>query len=227
MKICSGSTTAKSPEKASVELIKAVAAQRSIKSHEEIKEIQTAIDIAYQMQMAAMKNSRPGKYEREIAGLMEGIAVSMGGSLAFSTIFSIHGQTLHNPYYHNLMKKGDMAVNDSGAETAMHYASDITRTIPIGGKFTDRQKEIYQIVFDAQAKAIESIKPGVKFKDIHLLACKKLAEGLKQIGLMKGDTEQAVAQGAHALFFQCGLGHMSRPRCPRYGRSRRRLCRLH
>jgi Xaa-Pro aminopeptidase len=193
--------------KASVELIKAVAAQRSIKSKAEIGEINKAVDIIYQMQMAAFKNSRPDKYEREIAGLMEGIAISMGGALAFTTIFSIHGQTLHNPYYFNRMKKGDMAVNDSGAETDMHYASDITRTIPIGGKFSSRQKEIYQLVYNAQITAIKAVKPGVKFRDVHVLACTKLAEGLKEIGLMKGDIDEAVAEGAHALFFQCGLGH--------------------
>ncbi len=194
--------------KASVELIKAVAAQRSIKSEAEIGEINKAVEIIYQMQMAAFKNSRPGKYEMEIAGLMEGIAISMGGALAFTTIFSIHGQTLHNPYYFNRMKKGDMAVNDSGAEADMHYASDITRTIPIGGKFSSRQREIYQLVYNAQITAIKAVKPGVKFRDIHVLACTKLAEGLKEVGLMKGNINEAVAEGAHALFFQCGLGHM-------------------
>ncbi len=192
---------------ASEELIKAVVAQRSKKSAEEVKEIQTAIDITSQMQIEAMKQSRPGKYEREIAGLMEQIAVSMGGSIAFPIIFSIHGETLHNLSHHNLMKKGDMAVNDSGAESSMHYAGDITRTIPIGGKFSKKQSEIYDIVYNAQTKAIDAVKPGVKFRDIHLLACKMLAEGFKELGLMKGDIDQAVSEGAHALFFQCGLGH--------------------
>ncbi len=195
-------------ENASLELIKAVIAQREKKSQQEIEQIKIAIDISYQMQTEAMKNAKPGKYEREIAGLMEGIAVAAGGRLAFATIFSIHGQTLHNPYYNNIMKAGDIAVNDSGAESALHYASDITRTIPIGGKFDSRQKDIYNIVLNAQTKAIEAIRPGVEFRDIHLLACRALAEGLKEINLMKADTKEAVAAGAHALFFQCGLGHM-------------------
>jgi Xaa-Pro aminopeptidase len=192
---------------ASEELIKAVVAQRSKKSVEEIKEIQTAIDICTVMQVEAMKQSKAGKYEREIAGLMEQIAVSMGGSLAFPIIFSIHGETLHNLSHHNLMKKGDMVVNDSGAESALHYAGDITRTIPIGGKFSKKQSEIYNIVYNAHTKAIDAVKPSVKFRDVHILACTALAEGFKELGLMKGDTKQAVAEGAHALFFQCGLGH--------------------
>ncbi len=195
-------------QNASLELIKAVTAQREKKSQQEIEQIKTAIDISYHMQAEATKNSKPGKYEREIAALMEKIALSAGGRLAFATIFSIHGQTLHNPYHHNIMKTGDIAVNDCGAESAMHYASDITRTIPIGGKFDSRQKDIYSIVLNAQTKAIEAIKPGVEFRDIHLLACRILAEGLKEINLMKGDIEKAVSAGAHALFFQCGLGHM-------------------
>ncbi len=106
------------------------------------------------------------------------------------------------------MKAGDIAVNDSGAETSLGYASDITRTIPISGKFSQRQKEIYSIVLDAQKKAIEFIKPGIEFRNIHRLACKVLSSGLKDLGLMKGDIDEAVNNGAHTLFFQCGLGHM-------------------
>jgi Xaa-Pro aminopeptidase len=194
-------------QNASPELIKAVVALREKKSQQEIEQIKTAIDISYRMHSEAMKISKPGKYEQEIAGLMEGIAIAAGGRLAFPTIFSIHGQTLHNPCYHNIMKAGDIAVNDCGAESAMHYASDITRTIPIGGKFDSRQKDIYNIVFNAQTKAIEATRAGAEFRDIHLLACRILAEGLKNLDLMKGDPEQAVNAGAHALFFQCGLGH--------------------
>jgi len=189
-------------------LIEAVVAQRSVKNREEIEQIDSAIDITCQMQTTAMKMSKPGLYERQVVGAMEGIAVSMGTRIAFPIIFSVHGETLHNPYHGNIMKAGDMAVNDSGAESALHYASDITRTIPVSGKFTDKQKEIYNIVLNAQQKAIEAIKPGVEFRSIHLMACKILASGLKDLGLMKGDVEQAVDAGAHAFFFQCGLGHM-------------------
>lgn len=192
---------------ASIPFIKAVVAQRSVKSEEEIAEIEIALQITHAMHVAAMKKSRPGMYERDIAGMMEGIAYSMGGRISFPIIFSIHGETLHNHYHGNIMKKGDIVVNDSGAESSRHYAGDITRTIPIGGKFSQQQREIYQIVSDAQEKAIEASQPGVEFRNVHLLACKQLAAGLKEIGLMKGDVDDAVQAGAHALFFQCGLGH--------------------
>jgi Xaa-Pro aminopeptidase len=189
-------------------LIRAVVAQRSIKSEPEIEQIEAALDISYEMQTLAMKMSKPGIYERQVASAMYAVVLSHGSALSFPTIFSIHGETLHNHYYGNKMQAGDMAVNDSGAESPLHYASDITRTVPVGGKFSQRQKEIYAIVLNAQDKAIEAVKPGVEFREIHLLACRALASGLKDLGLMKGDIQQAVQAGAHTLFFQCGLGHM-------------------
>jgi Xaa-Pro aminopeptidase len=189
-------------------LIRAIVAQRSIKSKQEIEQIETALDISCEMQTLAMKMARPGVYERQVASAMEALVLSRGSALPFPTIFSIHGETLHNHRYDNQMQAGDMAVNDSGAESPLHYASDVTRTIPVGGKFSQKQKEIYAVVLNAQEKAIEAVKPGVEFREIHLLACKALASGLKDLGLMKGDIEQAVQAGAHTLFFQCGLGHM-------------------
>ena len=195
-------------DKVSETLIRAVVAQRSFKTQEEIEQIEAALHISYEMQTTAMKMSRSGVCEMEVAGAMEGIAVSRGGRLSFPTIFSVHGETLHNHYYGNVMKEGDIAVNDSGAESALHYASDITRTIPVSGKFSPRQKEIYTIVLDAQEKAIGATKPGVEFRQVHRLACTVLASGLKDLGLMTGDVEEAVDAGAHTLFFQCGLGHM-------------------
>jgi len=189
-------------------LIRAVVAQRSLKSKEEIEQIEAALDVSYEMQTMAMKMSRPGMLEVEVVGAIEGIAISSGCRLAFTTIFSIRGEILHNHYYGNVMKQGDIAINDSGAETNLGYASDISRTIPVSGKFSQRQKEIYTIVLNAQEKAIEAVKPGVEFRQIHLLACRTLTSGLKDLGLMKGDIEEAVHAGAHTLFFQCGLGHM-------------------
>lgn len=189
-------------------LVKAIVAQRSIKTRVEFEEIEAAINISYQMQTTAMKMSKPGVHEREVAGAMEAIALSQGSRLAFPTIFSINGQTLHNHNYVNIMKQGDIAINDSGAESALHYASDITRTIPVGGRFSKRQREIYAIVLNAQEKTIDAIKPGVEFRVIHRLSCKILASGLKDLGLMKGDIDEAVDAGAHTLFFPCGLGHM-------------------
>ena len=195
-------------DRVSETLIKAVVAQRSIKTKDEIAEIKSALDISYEMQTLAMKMSKPGMYEREVVGAMEGLVLSRGSRLAFPTIFSIHGETLHNHYYGNQMKQGDIAVNDSGAESALHYASDITRTVPVGGKFSARQKEIYTIVLNAEEKAIEAVKPGVEFRNVHNLAYKILASGLKDLGLMKGNIEEGVGAGAVTLFFQCGLGHM-------------------
>ena len=195
-------------EYASGEFITAVVAQRSIKTAEEIAEIESALEISYEMQTMAMKASKPGVFEREVAGAMHGLALARGGNIAFPIILSIHGETLHNHHYGNLMKAGDIVVNDSGAESALHYASDLTRTFPVSGKFSDRQKEVYSIVLNAQLKAVEAVKPGICFRDIHLLACTVLATGLNELGLMKGDAKEAVRQGAHALFFQCGLGHM-------------------
>ncbi len=190
------------------ELIKAVVAQRAIKIKEEIEEMEKAHMVTYEMHTTAMKMARPRIYEREIAGKMEGIVLSYGFSLAFPTILTINGQILHNHDHSNLLKEGRLLVNDSGAESALHYAADITRTFPVSGKFSPEQKQIYEIVLKGQQEAIKSIKPGLKFKDVHLKAAKIMASGLKDLGLMKGDIEEAVSQGAHALFFPHGLGHM-------------------
>ena len=189
-------------------LINAVVAQRSLKTSEEIEQIESALDISREMHVLAMKMSKPGLREMDVVGAMEGVALSRGGRLAFPTIFSVHGEILHNHSYRNEMREGDIVVHDSGAESALHYAGDITRTIPVSGRFSQRQKEIYAIVLHAQEKAIEAVRPGIEFRDVHLLACKSLAAGLKDLGLMKGDIDQAVRAGAHTLFFQCGLGHM-------------------
>lgn len=195
-------------DRVSVPLIKAVVAQRSKKSDEEIGQIEAALDVTYEMHTRAMRMARPGLMEREVAGAMEGIALSRGVRVAYPIIFSIHGETLHNHFYGNVMKEGDLAVNDSGAESPLHYASDITRTIPVGGKFSAKQKEIYSIVLDAQVRAIEAVKPGVEFRNIHRLASQRLVSGLRDIGLMRGNVEEAVDAGVHTLFFPCGVGHM-------------------
>ena len=196
------------PDCVSVDLIKAVVAQRSVKEKDEVAQIEAALEVTYEMQILAMKTVRVGRYEREVVGAMEGLALARGVRLAFPTIFTIHGQTLHNHNYSNQMKAGDIAINDSGAESSLHYASDITRTIPVSGKFSQKQKEIYSVVLEAQKKTIEMIKPGVEFRDIHRHACLTLTEGLKNLNLVKGDIQKAVQAGAHTLFFPCGLGHM-------------------
>jgi len=192
----------------SEEFIKAVISLREIKDKHEIAEIEFAIDVAWSMHTTMMKMAQPGTWEREIAGQMEGIALANGGMVSFPVILSIDGQTLHNHYHGNMLKEGRILVADAGCESPLHYASDITRSVPVGGRFSQRQKEIYEIVVAANISSISNIKPDIFNRDIHLAAARTITEGLKAIGLMKGDTEEAVRQGAHALFFPHGLGHM-------------------
>lgn len=193
---------------ASVELIKAVISMRSIKEKIEIDEIEKAIEIAYEMHVTAMKMCKQGVKEQDISGVLEGIALAKGGGPSFPVILSINGQTLHNHSHGNILSKGKMMVTDAGAETNLHYASDITRTTPVGGKFNEKQKDIYEIVLKANTDAIKATKPGMSNRDLHFMACRILASGLKDLGLMKGDVNEAVEAGAHTLFMPHGLGHM-------------------
>ena len=193
---------------ASEELIKGAVAQRSYKSDEEIVEMEKAVATTGAMHIAAMKAAKEGQTEANLTGIVHGIAVSMGGELSYPVILTKDGQTLHNHYHGNILKKGEMVLGDFGAETGMHYAGDITRTFPVGKKFTSKQKDIYQIVLDCEVDSIKACKPGVTYQEIHLNAAKMLAEGLKSLGLMNGNMDDAVAAGAHALFFPHGLGHM-------------------
>ncbi len=193
---------------ASVPLIKAVVAQRSIKSTEEITQIEAAVDITAAMHAAAIRGAREGITEAQLAGVLHGIAISSGGNLSFPIIMTVHGQVLHNHYSNTVMKAGQIAICDAGAENSMHYAGDMTRTFPIGKKFTTLQREMYDIVLHAQEAAVAALRPGILFRDVHALAAQKLIEGLKSAGIMKGDPEEAVAAGAHTMVFQCGLGHM-------------------
>ncbi len=193
---------------ASVEFVKAVVAQRALKNPDEIKEIEAALAVSAAMYREAMAMAQPGIYEREIAGWIEGIALAGGGQLAFPAIVTVHGETLHNHYHGNCLQEGDLLLIDSGAETESGYASDITRTVPVGGRFDPGQRSVYEAVLDMQLTAIAMIRPGVSYRSIHLKSAAVLVEHLKEIGLMKGNTAEAVAVGAHALFFPHGLGHM-------------------
>ncbi|MEL4306716.1 aminopeptidase P family protein [Joostella sp. CR20] len=194
--------------KSSVDFIKAVVAQREIKSEIEVAEIHKAVNITAEMHTHAIKNARSGKTEKQIAGELQAIAIGGGGNISFPIILTINGQYLHNHATANVIQNGDLVLCDCGAETGMGYAGDMTRTFPASKQFTLLQKEVYDIVLNTHESAISALKPGVLFKDVHLLASSKLVEGLKALGLMKGDASEAVAQGAHTLFFQCGLGHM-------------------
>ena len=192
----------------SLELTKAVISLREIKDDEEVKEIEQALNISYLMYDYILNNIKPGIYERELAGAIEGIVSSFDALNSFPTILSINGQILHNHSHGNKLSDGDLLIIDSGAESPNHYASDITRTFPASRKFTSKQKDIYQIVLKSQIETINAIAPGKKYKEIHLLASEIIAQGLKDLGLLKGNVDDIVEKGAHALFFPHGLGHM-------------------
>lgn len=186
----------------------AVIAQRSYKSAEEVADIDAAVNVSREMYAAAMRAAQPGRHEYEVVAEIARVATAHGGRFSFPPICSVHGETLHNPFHRNVMQAGDMLILDSGFETAHYNASDITRTMPVGGTFTAQQRVIYEMVLRAQLAAIGAIKPGVPYRDIHLLAATSFATDLKAAGLMKGNIQEAVAAGAHALFFPHGLGHM-------------------
>ncbi len=195
-------------EAASVVLIKAVVKQRNYKSREEIEEIEKAVNITVDMHLAAMKMAKPGMTEAQIAARVHEIALAAGGDISFPIIATIHGETLHNHYHGNRLESGQLFLLDAGAETSMHYAGDMSSTFPVDKTFTGKQKEIYQVSLDAHRAAVNMLKPGVNFKDVHFAACRNIITGMKDLGLMKGDVEEALEQGAHALFFPCGTGHM-------------------
>jgi Xaa-Pro aminopeptidase len=195
-------------EYVSPKLIQAVVDQRSIKSREEIIEIEKAVNITADMHIAGMKMARPGMRESQVAAAVTEVALAANGGLSFPVIATINGQTLHNHHHGNIIKEGDLFLLDAGAETEMGYAGDMSSTFPVSKTFTQRQKDIYQIALNSHEAAIAALKPGVKNKDIHLLTAKVIVEGMKDLGLMKGNADEAVAAGAHALFFPCGLGHM-------------------
>ncbi len=195
-------------QEASVPFIRAVVNQRNYKSAEEIVEIEKACNTTADMHIKAMQILRPGIKESEIAGALADVALSAGGNLSFPTIATINGQTLHNHYHGNIVKTGDMLLLDAGAETAMGYAGDMSSTIPVDKKFTSRQKDVYDIQVASHLAAVEALRPGIPFKDVYELSSKVIVEGMKSLGLMKGNADDAVREGAHAMFFQCGLGHM-------------------
>ncbi len=211
-KMTLGRLLQKSPEEAargaSEPLIRAVVRLVAHKQPEEIAEMEKAVNLSGRMHIAAMQRARPGMKEAELAGLVEGMAISGGGRLAYPAILTINGQTLHNHDHSHTLQEGQMVLGDFGAETPLHYAGDITRTFPVAPSFTEQQKAVYEIVLDAQLAAIDALQPGRPYREVHLLAARHIAEGLKNLGLMRGDAEEAVNAGAHALFFPHGLGHM-------------------
>ncbi len=195
-------------ETPSIDLIRAIVDMRSHKTEEEIEEIERACNVTADMHIAAMKALRPGMHEYEIVAVIEGLAAANGSRLSFPTISTTDGQTLHNHAHHHIVKPGDMLLIDAGAETPMGYAGDMSSTICADKTYTSRQKLIYDLQVASHLASVAALKPGVPFKDIYELSCTVVCQGLKDLGIMKGDPAEAVAAGAHAMFYPCGLGHM-------------------
>ena len=192
---------------ASVEFIKAVVEMRLVKEPCEIQQIDMACNLGYAMHMAATKLMKPGMLEQDLVGVMEGVVISGGYMTSFPTILSQNGETLHNHSHHQIITEGRLTVIDAGAEIASHYCSDFTRTLPCSGRFTEQQKEVYTIVSEANNLALGLARPGISYRDVHLAASRLILQGLKNIGLVKGDVDEAVAAGAAGLFMPHGLGH--------------------
>ncbi len=201
-----------SPEEASTEssdeLITAIVAQRSYKTDEEVAEIEKAVTTSVAMHEAGIRMARPGMKEMEISAEVERIASAAGGGVAFPVIATINGQTLHNHYHGNTISDGDLFLLDTGAETALGYAGDLTSTFPVSPRFSEQQRLIYGIMLSAYDAAVSALAPGVTNREVHFAACRTIFEGMKSLGIMKGDTDEALAAGAHAMVMPHGIGHM-------------------
>ncbi len=193
---------------ASVPFIKAIVKQRNYKDEEEIRLIEESVDLSTEMHLAAYRTVRPGIHESEVAAAVEEVACRHGNALAFPTIATVQGQVLHNHGFIHDLKEGDIFLLDAGAETKTHYAGDLSSSMPVGERFTDRQAEVYNIHLRSFYAAVDKLQLGVPFREAHIAAATEIARGMKELGLMKGDPAEAAECGAYALFFPCGLGHM-------------------
>ncbi|MDA3879301.1 MAG: aminopeptidase P family protein [Prolixibacteraceae bacterium] len=194
--------------KSSEELLKAVISQREIKEKDEITELEKAINWSVDMHVEAMKYAKPGMKEADVMARIAQVVLERQGQPSFPIIATVHGEILHNHHYGNTLKRGQLFLLDAGAETPRHYAGDLTSTFPVSKNFSRKQKEIYQLVLNAHYATANMLKPGIEFRQVHMHACRVIFEGLKELGITKGNTEEAIAEGAHALFFPTGLGHM-------------------
>lgn len=195
-------------QKISIKLVRAVVSQREIKSEEEIAEIERAVDLSVDMHVAGMQLARPGMTEAQVAARVYEIAHAANGEISFPIIATINGQTLHNHYHGNVLKSGDLFLLDAGGEVESHYCGDLSSTFPVDLIFTAQQKLIYEMSLEAHQAAIDALALNVPFRNAHLAACKSITENMKTLGLLKGNTDDIIAAGAHALFLPCGTGHM-------------------
>jgi len=194
--------------KASLKMIQGIVDMRNHKTPEEIEHIESAINISVDMHLAAYRAARPGVTEAQIAAIVEKTVMDQDCFRSFPTIATTKGQTLHQHCFTNTLQDGDIFLLDAGAEDHLHYAGDLSSSMPVSGEFTDRQKTIYEIHLTSFWAAVDKLAPGVPFREAHLAAATKIAEGMRALGLMKGDSREAAEAGAYALFFPCGLGHM-------------------
>ena len=195
-------------QEGSVPFIRAIVAQRSYKSAEEVEEIEKACNVTADMHITAMKVLRPGMYEYEVVAEMNRVAESNNCELSFATIATVNGQTLHNHYHGNKVKPGDLFLIDAGAEVESGYAGDMSSTVPADKTYTPRQRAVYEIQNAMHLEAVKALCPGIPYMDVYDLSARVMVEGMKELGLMKGNAEDAVREGAHALFYPHGLGHM-------------------
>ncbi|WP_300329373.1 M24 family metallopeptidase, partial [Fusobacterium sp.] len=185
-----------------------MAEQRNIKTPEEIVEIEKAVNVTREMHLKAMEIAKPGMKEYEVVAEIENVAKKYNCGLSFPTICTINGQILHNHNHSNTLKEGDLLLIDAGAKLENGYCGDMTTTIPVSGKFTERQKDLYNLLISMFDRASELIKPEITYKEIHLEVAKVLAKGMVERNILKGDIEEIVEKGVHALFMPHGLGHM-------------------
>lgn len=190
------------------ELVAAVARLRNVKLPEELAEMRRAAAITREAHVLAMAKTRPGIYEQELVGVVEGTFVRHGAVPAYNTILSVRGEVLHNHAHDNMLLDTDLVLLDGGAEVGSGYCADVTRAWPVGGRFSPEARDVYDIVLAAEKAAIAAVKPGVRYRDVHLLACRVVAEGLAGLGILRGDADDLVESGAHALFFPHGVGHL-------------------
>ena len=192
---------------ASIELHKAIISMRSIKEDRELEEMEKAANMAYALHTTVMHNCKVGGTEHHLVGLADGVANGQGQGFSFPIILTQHGEIFHNTDHNVALQDGKLLLVDSGVEGLMNYCSDKTRTFPVNGKFTQKQKDIYEIVLKANMEGIKLVQPGTPYRDVHFAAAEIVMQGLKDLGLMKGDVKEGVRLGAHALFFPHGLGH--------------------
>ena len=194
---------------ASMKFIRAVINQRNYKSAEEIEQIEEAINVSVDMHCAAMRAVRPGTTEAQIVSIVHAEAAKHNFDLSFPIIATVNGQALHNHAYGTEpLKEGQMFLLDSGCENAMHYAGDLTTTMPVGKKFTEQQRTVCNILRTAHLAAVNALKPGIEFRDVHNIVLTEIAKGMTDLGLMKGNPEEAARAGAACMFLPHGLGHM-------------------